>query len=60
VKKKITVYRDKKIRTDEKEWEDAPPVLWEGSGDSPNRVVLPRKIGKHRPEEERGFKPTVL
>ena len=30
------------------------------AAESPNRVVMPRKIGKRRPEEERGYKPTVL
>jgi len=28
--------------------------------ESPNRVVLPRKIGRRRPEDERGYKPTVI
>ena len=60
MKRKIQVYRDKRARNEEKDMDDAPPVLWEGSGESPNRVYLPRKIGKHRPEEERGYKPTVL
>lgn len=30
------------------------------AGESPNRILLPRKIGKKRPEEERGWKPIVI
>jgi hypothetical protein len=61
VRKRISTYRGKRIRTDENELEEGlPSALYEGTGESPNRVLLPRKIGKRRPEEERGWKPTVI
>ncbi len=37
-----------------------PLSVWEGAGESPNRILLPRKIGRRRPEDERGYKPTVI
>jgi hypothetical protein len=60
VKKRIKVFREKHVQEDKETEDSVPPAFFEGSSESPNRVFLPRKIGKHRPEEERGYKPTVI
>jgi hypothetical protein len=61
VRKKIPTYRGRRIRTDENELDEVlPSALYEGTAESPNRVLMPRKIGKRRPEEERGWKPIVI
>jgi hypothetical protein len=62
VKKRIATYRGKRVHHQEAGWEDdmVPPAMSEGAGESPNRILLPRKIGKRRPEEERGYKPIVI
>jgi len=60
VRRKIATYRGKRVRNEENEWDETPSALWEGSGESPNRILMPRKIGKHHPEEERGYKPIVI
>jgi hypothetical protein len=61
VKRKIATYRGKRVRNEEPDFDTTgPEELLENSGESPNRVYMPRKIGKRRPEEERGYKPTVI
>jgi hypothetical protein len=62
VARKLKTYRTKRIRTEEETELDTtiPEGLLDHSGESPNRVYMPRKIGRRRPEEERGYKPTVI
>ena len=38
--------------------EETPRNLWDRSGESPNRIVYRRKIGRNQPE--RGTRPIVL
>lgn len=62
MKRKLTSIRGRRIRqdNDENHEEVMPLSVWEGAGESPNRILLPRKIGRRRPEDERGYKPTVI